>query len=257
MNEKIEFPKLYTEFAKYYDRLESQYRNYQQESEWLIGILEKHNCVDVIDVSCGTGSHLALLQKEDLNLYGIDASNQMVQLAKKKLAHGKETSLSLADFLHIPFRKEAFDASLCMYWSLAGLNQNLVKYLFSEVASVLKSGGIFVFDTENSEGIKESLLDSPFLDAFFTDSDENVAIIRANFSTKVDSDLVDWRAYYLLEQGGVSELRTDRMNLRFYSKSQLELLLRETGFRTLQVASGPEREYKQNSPSLYFIAEKI
>jgi len=143
-----------------------------------------------------------------------------------------------------------------MYWSLAGLNQNLVKCLFSEVSSILKSGGIFVLDTENSEGIKESLLNSPFIDAFFTDTDENVAVIRANFSTKIDSDLVDWHAYYLLDQGGVSELQTDRMNLRFYSKSQIELLLKETGFKTLQITSGPDGEYKENSPSLYFLAEK-
>jgi SAM-dependent methyltransferase len=256
MNEKIVFPKLYTEFARYYDRLESQYRDYPRESEWLIGLLEKRNCKDVIDVSCGTGSHLTLMQKQDFNLYGIDASIEIVKLSKKKLAFGKEPSLVLADFLHIPFRKEIFDATLCMYWSLAGLNQNLVKYLFSEVASILRSGGMFVLDTENSEGIKESLLNSPYIDAFFTDTDENVAVIRANFSTKIESDLVDWRAYYLLEQGGVAELQTDRMNLRFYSKSQIELLLKETGFKTLQVASGPDGEYKENSPSLYFLAEK-
>ena len=92
-DEKFEFPSLYTEFAKYYDRLESQYRDYPRESEWLIEILKGHNCKEVIDVSCGTGSHLALLQKEDFNLYGIDASKQMIRLAKKKLAFGKEVSL--------------------------------------------------------------------------------------------------------------------------------------------------------------------
>ncbi len=257
MDEKFEFPKLYTEFAKYYDRLESQYRDYPRESEWLIALLKGHNCKEVIDVSCGTGSHLALLQKEDFNLYGIDASKQMIRLAKRKMAFGKEVSMILADFLHVPFRQEEFDASLCMYWSLAGLNQNLVKSLFSEVGFILKPGGVFVFDTENSEGIKESLLNSPFIDAFFDDPEENLAVIRANLSTKTERDLVDWRAYYLLEQSGVSELRTDRMNLRFYSKSQLELLLKETGFKILRVSSIPDGEYKENSPTLYFLAEKI
>jgi ubiquinone/menaquinone biosynthesis C-methylase UbiE len=109
--EKSEFPKLYTEFAKYYDRLESQYRDYRRESEWLIEILKRRDCKEVIDVSCGTGSHVALLQKEDFNLFGIDASGEMIRLAKKKVAFGKEVSLLLADFLHIPFRNEMFDRS--------------------------------------------------------------------------------------------------------------------------------------------------
>src|SRR5579862_6636145 len=98
MSEKFEFPKLYTEFAKYYDRLESQYRDYPRESEWLTGLLKQHKCREVVDTSCGTGSHLALLQKEDFfNLYGIDASTQMIELAKKKLFSEKKVSLSIAD----------------------------------------------------------------------------------------------------------------------------------------------------------------
>ena len=82
---------------------------------------------------------------------------------------------------------------------------------------------MFVFDTENSDGIKENLLNSPFIDAFFPidegpKSDEAM-LIRANYSKKVEADRVDWHAYYLIERQGVSELRTDRMSLRFYSRA--------------------------------------
>ncbi len=111
-------------------------------------------------------------------------------------------------------------------------------------------------DTENADGIKESLLNAPFIDGFFTDPDENQIVIRANFSTKIKPDLVDWRAYYLLESSGVSKLETDRMNLRFYSRVTIESLLKETGFNTLKVLSGPDSEYRKDSPSLYFVAEK-
>ena len=81
-------------------------------------------------------------------------------------------------------------------------------------------------------------------------------MIRANFSTKVAPDLVDWHAYYLIETDGVSQLVNDRMNLRFYGRKQLEALLEQTGFSVLEVLSGPFKNYEEHSPSLYFVAEK-
>ena len=259
------FPKLYTEFAKYYDRLESQYRDYPREAEWLRHILDENGSRKIIDISCGTGSHLVNLLKqgaEQREFFGIDASKQMVLLAREKLLSetGKSISLARADFLHPPFQRDSFDAVLCLYWSLAGLNENLVRRLLFGIGSILKKNGVLVLDTENAEGIKESLLNVPFIDSFFPVADssgnEDMILIRANFSTKIAPDLVDWHAYYLLEQGGVSELQNDRMNLRFYSRRQLESLLGETGFKVIDVLSGPFEKYRENSPSLYFVARK-
>jgi SAM-dependent methyltransferase len=226
--------------------------------------LDEHGSRKVIDISCGTGSHLVNLLKRGANeeFIGIDASEEMIRLAREKLIEymGNFVSLIRADFLHPPFTGGSFDAVLCLYWSLAGLNENLVRKLFFEVAVLTKRNGIFVFDTENAEGIKENLLNYPFIDAFFpaTDSSgkENSMLIRANFSKKIAPDLVDWHAYYLLEHDGVSQMKTDRMNLRFYSKGQLESLLREAGFKVLEVLSGPFLKYAKGSSSLYFIARK-
>ena len=61
-----------------------------------------------------------------------------------------------------------------MYWSIAGLDENLVRNLFSETNSILKKGGAFIFDTENAEGIKENLLNVPFIDAYFPDGKDAV-----------------------------------------------------------------------------------
>ena len=252
---KFEFPRLYTEFAKYYDRLENQYRDYPKESDWISELLCQHNSKEVIDISCGTGSHLSLLvdKSEDLNFIGMDASEQMVALAKSKLG---KTPLLVADFLHPPFKGRSFDAALCMYWSIAGLNDDLVRILFAQAYSLIRPGGLFIFDTENADGIKENLLNAPFIDGFFNSPEEDLFVIRANFSTKATPDIVDWHSYYLFEKSGVSELQTDRMNLRFYSRQKLESMLGGAGFGTVEVFSGPAEAYRKNSPSLYFVAEK-
>jgi SAM-dependent methyltransferase len=252
---KFEFPKLYAEFAKYYDSLESQYRDYELESNWLGSVLKSRGAKKILDISCGTGNHVKGLAANDLfKVVATDASKQMVEIAKSKLS---KTSVDIlqADFLNPPLRDGYFDAAICMYWSIAGLTQDLTRELFSRTHSLLKHGGTFVFDTENADGIKEELLGAPFIDAFFQDKES--AIIRANFSTKKEKDLVDWHSYYLIETGGVSELIEDKMNLRFYSRNQLEILLKESGFVTNEILSSGLKEYSKNSPTLYFVAEKV
>jgi ubiquinone/menaquinone biosynthesis C-methylase UbiE len=252
----LEFPKLYTEFAKYYDRLENQYRNYELESKWLLEFFQKRGTKEIVDVSCGTGNHVALLAKNaDLRIEAMDASREMIPIARRKME--SRVSFLVADFLHSPYRGEIFDAALCMYWSLAGLNDQLVGALFRETNTILRNGGVFILDVENADGIKEDLINAPFIDSYFDDEKEGVAVVRTNFSTKKSVDVVDWNAYYLIEKGGKSEMETDRMDLRFYSKKQIENLLDEAGFGIVDVLSGPFKALEEHSPSLYFIAEKV
>ncbi|MCL5069126.1 MAG: class I SAM-dependent methyltransferase [Thaumarchaeota archaeon] len=249
----MEFPKLYTEFAKYYDKLESQYRDYGLESKWLTELMKERNAREIVDVSCGTGNHVSILSKSpEFKFHAMDASEEMIKIAGSKV--GRRVEILRADFTRSPYVNNSFDAAICMYWSLAGLNEELVRRLFSETHSILKHGGLFVFDVENTDGIKEDRINVPFIDAFF--EDESVAVVRTNFSTKSSPDTVDWRAFYMLETNGVSEVKTDRMSLRFYSKQQLESMLKETGFKTLQVLSAPYKAYEEHSPSLYFVAQK-
>ncbi|HKW04053.1 MAG TPA: class I SAM-dependent methyltransferase [Nitrososphaerales archaeon] len=249
-------PKLYTEFAKFYDRLESQYRDYDLEAKWLTSIIEAHESRRVIDISCGTGNHLSALIQNAGNreFIAMDSSVEMVGITRSK-TKASNLEILLGDFLWPPLVQSSFDLAICMYWSLAGLDHALVKKLFLQVNTILRNGGIFVFDVENAEGIKENLLNEPFIDAFFEDKDGS-SVIRANLSKKITPDLVDWHAYYLIEDGGVSKLSTDAMKLRFYSKDFLSKTLDECGFSLHNVYSAPFVEYREHSPSLYFVAEK-
>jgi ubiquinone/menaquinone biosynthesis C-methylase UbiE len=224
-------------------------------------MLDSHSVRNVIDISCGTGNHISGLLKLarersiQRQFFAMDASKEMIEIARSKMMSLKSPFEMLqGDFLKIPFRLTTFDCAICMYWSLAGLDHEKVRELFLEVNSILNSTGLFVFDVENSEGIKEDLLNNPFIDAFF--DDEGKSVIRANYSRKIEPDLVDWHAYYLVENRGISELVNDRLMLRFYSLSDLSKILRETGFKLVKVYSAPFVEYKEHSPSLYIVAEK-
>lgn len=252
----IGFPRLYTDFAKYYDRLEAQYRDYEEETAWIGSVLRSKASARLIDLSCGTGRHVAGLRQSESRkpeLIAMDASPEMVKIARERIG---ETGIITGDFLKIPFRSESFDSAICMYWSLAGLEHAQAKQLFREVSRILEPGGIFIFDVENAEGVKMNLIDDPFIDAFIADSDTGSRVVRVNLSKKIEEDVVDWRAFYLIEKEGIYELQNDRMKLRFYSKSTLESLLRDAGFDSISVTSSPGGTYVEKSPTLYLLARK-
>lgn len=61
----------------------------------------------VLDVGCGTGAHLELYQKMGCEVFGIDLSPSMIQLARLKL--GEAASLYLGDASNMPFSDKTFD----------------------------------------------------------------------------------------------------------------------------------------------------
>ncbi len=83
---------------------------------WLYHIQKKvvshiklKNKSNILDVGCGTGDSLVLLNKlnENLNLYGIDISEKMLKRADKKLH--KKAVLKLGDVENIRFQEKSFD----------------------------------------------------------------------------------------------------------------------------------------------------
>lgn len=251
---KFEFPRLYTSLAKYYDKLESQYRDYDLEAKWLSKLFEESNAKIILDISCGTASHVSRLTSllPSCEFIATDASKEMLCITHKKV--GKKVDIVESDYLESPFRINSFDSVICMYWSIAGLDSLLTKRLFSNISSILRPSGVFVFDTENSQGIKEDLLGKPFIDTSFTVGDG--MITRINHSEKIASDLVDWKSYYLHETAAGVDLTIDRMKLRFFSKDQIASMLDFSGFRLESVLSSGLKEYYKESPTLYFVARK-
>lgn len=254
-------PRLYTNLAVYYDRLESQYRDYAAESKWLFSLISSAKASRVLDVSCGTARHVAALSAmEELSaveILAMDSSPDMIDIAKTKFPRSQDPPVLLvSDFLRCPFARDTFDIAFCMYWSLAGLDEAAVEKLFREVSRILRKGGLFVFDVENAEGIKENLVGKPFIDAFFFDEVKNCLVMRVNISEKIENDAVDWKAFYIFSWDTLSQLVADRMTLRFYTRATLERMLAKTGFAGVTVSSTPFGKYVEHSPTLYVVARK-
>lgn len=61
----------------------------------------------VLDVGCGTGAHLDLYKKAGCNVFGIDLSPSMLQVARNRL--GEHANLYMGDASNMPYADKEFD----------------------------------------------------------------------------------------------------------------------------------------------------
>jgi len=93
---------------------------------------------NILDVGCGTGSHLELYKRYECNLYGIDLSPSMWEVARARL--GDSAQLDLGDATNMPYEDGKFDLIISML-SLHEMAQQTRSGVLSEMKRVLKDGG--------------------------------------------------------------------------------------------------------------------
>ncbi|MCM8809984.1 MAG: class I SAM-dependent methyltransferase, partial [Candidatus Omnitrophica bacterium] len=99
----------------------------------------------ILDVGCGTGALINLLNKEGYDVWGIDSSENMVKIANKRLP-GK---IIKGDMLNLPFPSENFDLVISIV-SLHHLgNLNKVKTAIKEMTRVIKKSGLILIWEHN------------------------------------------------------------------------------------------------------------
>jgi ubiquinone/menaquinone biosynthesis C-methylase UbiE len=251
--EKITKRFLYTKLAKYYDYLTP--KTTEEECLFLDKVfkkLGKGKVKSILDLGCGTGRHAALLQKMGYNVTGIDLSTQMLGMARKNSPNS--TFLEM-DFCSPKFKKDAFDASICM-WSTIGYISSKEKFgeFIKNVAKITKE--ILVLTSTNHEA-----------DNFQTDEvDEKVTPIpqgkikveikrHYNKATGVREEKYK---YSIFEGDKITHL-TDSNELKLWKVQELEKLL-TPNFKILKIYGGYSEEAsfkKDESSKKIIIAAKI
>ena len=77
----------YTTFAQVYDEFMDNVP-YEEWSQVLLTLLKKHGCAEgiLLDLACGTGKMTEILAKQGYDMIGVDASEDMLNIAMEKQA---------------------------------------------------------------------------------------------------------------------------------------------------------------------------
>lgn len=111
----------------------------------------------VLDVGCGFGGAVTALSKMGASCVGIDIRDDELNLCGRRLAlHGVDPSLLCADALRMPFSTETFDVVVC-----TDMLEHVKKRgaLLTEIARVLKKGGLLYLAFPNLLGLRNVLRD--------------------------------------------------------------------------------------------------
>jgi SAM-dependent methyltransferase len=94
------------------------------------------------------------MQKYDYDLNGCDSSNEMLDIARKKLPHIDFTNSALPSLLEIP--ENEYNIILCLFDTMNYLpNENTLTNSFQNIYKKLKTPGIFIFDVVTNFYCKE------------------------------------------------------------------------------------------------------
>jgi SAM-dependent methyltransferase len=175
-------------------------KNYPAEAAWLrsaIGRLLRGaaGTPRVLDVACGTGVHLSLLQNH-FTVEGVDADPQMIAIAKQRLP-GIPLRVQKMQELSAD---QPFDVVLCLFSSIGYVeDQAELSATIQRFAAAVRPGGLVLVEPWFSP---DEWLDS-YLDWALVDKPA-LKIARMSVSERYDRTSVIRYTYLVGEPGGVS-----------------------------------------------------
>lgn len=144
-------------YSECYDLMYAN-KSYDQETEFVVTAL-KQSAIEsgsILSIGAGTLNYEIRIAQQGYSIHGIDQSQVMLDLGKKKLAALDLSNISLekGDMLALPKYDRVFDAALIMFNVLGYCRSgDEVDRVFAGVARNIRPGGAFVFDCWNKRAV--------------------------------------------------------------------------------------------------------
>lgn len=157
----------YNNFAYVYDNFMDNIP-YNDWCNYLLSLYKQFSISEgnLVDLGCGTGTLCKLMAQHHYRITGIDYSNDMLAVAKKKLKKEKNITLSLQNMCELVLDENIlYDGfySLCDSMNYLLYEEELLS-TFQGVRHYLKPDGIFIFDLKTKYYYKEILGNQVFCD---------------------------------------------------------------------------------------------
>jgi 2-polyprenyl-3-methyl-5-hydroxy-6-metoxy-1,4-benzoquinol methylase len=214
--------------AKYYDQLYSN-KDYKKETNFLTDILSKYRVKTILDVGCGTGNHMQLLEQKNYICTGLDISDDMLQTAKTKVK-GPLHQGNIIDFN----LSTKYDAIICMYAVFNHLikEEDAIKAL-QAFSNHLYSDGIIIIDLHNPSisGKKEDIVNGIGRKMVW-DYDSKTRIEKTSITYNIDNKILE-----------------DSHIFRIYSVDEINDFIKTTGLIFIAAYENYDLNKKANAQS--------
>ena len=155
----------YSNFAEFYDVL-TQNVGYEKRADMLMELFRRHSHEPglTLDLACGTGSLTLELSRRGVDVFGADASSEMLSIAQQKFAEDGRQTLFLCQKMQELELYGSIHTCVCTLDSINHLpSADDVVRTFKKVARYLDDDGLFVFDCNTVYKHKFILGDNCFI----------------------------------------------------------------------------------------------
>ena len=209
----------------------------------------------ILDLACGTGTVSRLLAQRGYEVTGVDLSEGMLQIARRK---AEDERLPLAfhaqDAAELDLGQQRFDAVVCLFDSLNYLTEPArLQAAFGRVFGHLHPGGTFIFDVNTEYALAEGMFNQSC-----TRRDEPLHYRwRSRYDPETRLCTIHMRFSYDDGTGGERQTFTEVHRQRAYGKDELTQWLRQAGFGEIFVYDAyTANPPKKRSDRLFYFAVK-
>ena len=182
----------YAEFSRFYD---SAMKDYSWCSNFLLSLFDEYSGTgkSLLELGCGTGRVLKLMEDQFSELHGIDISKEMLSIAHERLPRAYLYHMDMSSFS----LDSAFDAVISIFDTI----NHILDYsgwleTFRHVKSHLNPGGVFLCDINTPARLQRLSILPPFITPLESGSQvlmevEEVTSDDFNFNVQVFESLGD------------------------------------------------------------------
>jgi SAM-dependent methyltransferase len=220
---------LYTKLAGIYHEMYQHVFDYDKEFVFYDSILKQNNCKKILEIGCGSGMLARRFLANGYDYLGLDLSDEILDIARMEV---NTHAFIQCDMRNLSFEKH-FDSVLITGRSIAYLTENLdIIITLSGVHNALKDNGLFVFDAFEANGIFDNFND---FEQNIEHNDKKIRRISKLKKNLKTGWTYDWYAKYIIEEEGNIDEYDDVTTLRAFTKDEILLFLKLTGFKLNQI----------------------
>lgn len=213
--------------AKWYDIILG-IEEYEKNADFVSSQLKKFKVKKVLELACGSGLYLHPLKNKGFDVEGLDISEEMIKVAKKRC---KSVKMYNQDMTKFKINKK-YDAILILNSGLALLpNYSLIEKTIKLCQEHLNKKGILMIDVSNHEKeIKESNFNQTHEE--YITSNEKINVIFKDYKKK-DKWITEWHGF--VKRGNKFLQFKEYFEELIYSPKKLEKCLENEGFKILNI----------------------
>lgn len=231
-------------------------------------LADKYGEGGVADLGCGTGLLLIPLLKEGYKVYGVDISEEMINIAAAKVnldfGHTDNCELICSDMMNFKLNQKVSLVVIPRSGFLHLLKTSEQINTLKNINSNLNLGGMLSLNTyyPSYELIAQNGKDKakePFLRSHFINAKENKEEIYNLMNYDFETQIVEgkWTFKELDKNGEILEVRERPLKMRWTFKSEMELLFELCGFEVVNIYGGYDKYREAYPGNIIWVVRKV